>query len=782
MKSRIAGTIGLLLINICSFAQQDYYVAPTGNDRNQGSKEQPFKTIHHALQQVIKAKDQAVRIFLREGIYYLDRTLEITPALLNKKQVQLAAYGAEKVTLSGAAPMQTNWKSYTGKIQQAYIGKGLQLDQLFCNGKLLQQARYPNYDSSARVFHGTDSAALAVSRIRNWKNPAGGYIHALHEGEWGGFHYRINRKIKDSLLLEGGWQNNRPSPMHRDFRFVENIFEELDAPGEWYYNQSTGILYLYPPSGVQLESARLERSVLDELIYLHGSREQPVKKVVISRIQFTGTNRTFMKTREPLLRSDWTIYRGGAVLVEGAEEITIQQCSFSLLGGHAVFVSRYNREVRIENNHIHTIGGNAIAFVGDPGAVRSPAFRYEEAVPLDKMDFTPGPNTDQYPAACNAFGNLIHSIGQVEKQVAGVQISMAMDIRVEHNTIYQVPRAGINIGDGCWGGHTIAYNDVFQTVLETGDHGAFNSWGRDRYWVPGIEDVDERVRVRPDFPFLDMVKPITLNHNRFHCEHGWDIDLDDGSSHYRITNNVCLNGGLKLREGYDRIVKNNILVNTTFHPHVWYANSGDVFTQNIVTSTYAPIRVRNWGLRVDSNYFIQPGALAFAREQKTDTHSLTGNPLFVNDQAGDYRVQSGSDALSIGFQNFSMEEFGVVDPVLRKLAASPPQTGIRLLQAKTTKTQTEWLGARIKNIETLGEQSASGSPDKKGVLIVQVSPGSLAAKSGLQPGDIIRSVNEETITDVDAFLTKIQSVNWQGSASAQVLHKQQLVKRVLVLK
>jgi hypothetical protein len=466
--------------------------------------------------------------------------------------------------------------------------------------------------------------------------------------------------------------------------------------------------------------------------------------------------------------------------MEGAEQIKVQHCSFSSLGGHAVFVSRYNREVHIENNYIHHIGGNAIAFVGDPDAVRSPAFRYEEAVSLDTMDYTTGPKTANYPADCRASGNLIHSIGQVEKQVAGVQISMAMDIKVEHNTIYKTPRAGINIGDGCWGGHTIAYNDVFQTVLETGDHGAFNSWGRDRYWVPGIEAVDERIKARPDFPFLDMIRPITLNNNRFHCEQGWDIDLDDGSSRYRITNNLCLNGGLKLREGFDRIVKNNILVNNTFHPHVWYEKSEDVFTQNIVTSTYAPIRVRNWGARVDSNFFIQPGALEVVKENKTDLHSLTGNPLFVNDNLGDYQVQAKSDAFGIGFENISME-FGVTYPVLRQLAASPPQSGVRLLQAKASMTQTEWLGAIIKNIETLGEQSASGSPDKKGVLILTVAPGSLAAKSGLQAGDIIRSVNEEGITDVNAFIAKIQSVNWQGTATAVVLHNQQLIKRQLIL-
>ena len=40
-----------------------------------------------------------------------------------------------------------------------------------------------------------------------------------------------------------------------------------------------------------------------------------------------------------------------------------------------------------------------------------------------------------------------------------------------------------------------------------------------------------------------------------------DIDLDDGSSNYHIYNNICLNGGLKLREGFYRTVENNIIIN-----------------------------------------------------------------------------------------------------------------------------------------------------------------------------------------------------------------------------
>ena len=91
--------------------------------------------------------------------------------------------------------------------------------------------------------------------------------------------------------------------------------------------------------------------------------------------------------------------------------------------------------------------------------------------------------------------NLIHDIGLVEKQTAGVQISMAMNITVRHNSIYEVPRAGINVSEGTWGGHIIEYNDVFNTVRESSDHGAFNSWGRDRFWHPDRKTMDKELGV-----------------------------------------------------------------------------------------------------------------------------------------------------------------------------------------------------------------------------------------------------------------------------------------------
>ena len=104
----------------------------------------------------------------------------------------------------------------------------------------------------------------------------------------------------------------------------------------------------------------------------------------------------------------------------------------------------------------------------------------------------------------------------------------------------------------------------------------------------------------------------------------------------------------------------------------------------------------------------------------------------------------------------------------------PAITGIRTLEPEKKGAITAWLGAKIKNVETLGEQSASGLPDKDGVLIVEVEQGSLAEKNGLTPGDVIRNINRKPVSNVAEMLNSLQIIMWQGGAQAAILHNQQL--------
>ena len=238
---------------------------------------------------------------------------------------------------------------------------------------------------------------------------------------------------------------------------------------------------------MELDKAKFEIVRLRHLVEFRGDEKTPVRFINFQNITFRHALRTFMDTKEPILRSDWRIYRGGAIFFNGAEDCTLRDVFIDQVGGNAVFVNGYNRRITIQDSRIDGAGASSVAFIGGIDAVRSPLLEYSQKTALDQIDRTPGPKSDNYPADCRVEGCLITNNGRVEKQTAGVAIDMAARITVSHCSIYGSPRAGINIGDGCWGGHVIEYCDVFDTVLETGDHGSFNSWGRDRYWVSSID-------------------------------------------------------------------------------------------------------------------------------------------------------------------------------------------------------------------------------------------------------------------------------------------------------
>jgi hypothetical protein len=634
-----------------------------------------------------------INVVLRGGVYYLPQTLVLGSEISGAKDAPLviAAAPGETPVLSGGRKLELTWKPGKDRVMQAPTPAGLTIDQLWINGKRQCMARYPNRIPGKNVFDrwnlrdkrdfgggpNPEEDALAKERIARWQDPAGGYVHAMHRALWGDMHWLIKgRKADGSLDLEGGWQNNRPSPMHPVYRFVENIREELDAPGEWFHDAKAGVLHFIPEPGTDLATATVEIVRLAHLVEFQGSKAKPVQFVELRGLTFRHAARTFMENKEPLNRSDWTLYRGGAVLFNGAADCTVADCTFDQVGGNTIFVNNWNRRIVVRGCLIENSGANGVVFVGDPKAVRSPLFRYGPQN-YKTLDRTPGPLTDNFPADCLVEDCLITRTGRDEKQTAPVQISMSQDITVRHCSIYEVPRAGINISEGNWGGHLIEFCDIFDTVLETSDHGSFNSWGRDRYWTPGIEEGDKQVAADPGLPLLDVVKPIRIHNNRWRCDHGWTVDLDDGSSNYEISNNLMLFSALKLREGFYRKVFNNIVIGDSVGLHCWYADSRDEIYHNIFSGPYRPTRMPKgqWGKTIDRNFFnaAQRDAQAF-QPFGCDAHSVAGDPLFVDPAKGDYRVKEGSPALSVGFKNFPMDPFGVRKPELRKIARTPDLT------------------------------------------------------------------------------------------------------------
>ncbi|MBT3272674.1 MAG: right-handed parallel beta-helix repeat-containing protein, partial [Spirochaetales bacterium] len=479
------------------------------------------------------------------------------------------------------------------------------------------------------------------------------------------------------------------SPANIDERsrfYIENIFEELDAPREWYLDSDSGLLYWMPEDGIDPASAVVEVPLLTTLVEIRGTQRKPVSGITFDRIRFAGTRSTFMEPYEIPSLGDWALRRDGAVLMEGTRNCTISNCFFDAVGGNGLFINRYNRDATVTGCTFSESGDSAICLVGE----------YESTTGTQKP----------FPFECRVENNHIHHCGEYGKQIAGVYISRAKRVTVGHNLIHDMSRAGICIGDGTWGGHVIEFNHVHDTCRQTHDHGPFNSWGRERYWslVHSHFGPDKgNCIVAGDVKF-DAMETTAIRNNYFVEHKGWGIDLDDGSSNYELYNNICIGVSVKLREGAYRTVRNNIWINPA-NPssfHVGNIDNHDRYIHNITVMNPAYSRGEHdfdfksattgneiyaitmppvngpWLEEINGNCYWNPSERFVARIRPRggdprdieleewqamgfDISSVCADPLFVDPEQGNYHVRADSPALRVGFKNFSIGTWGLTE-------------------------------------------------------------------------------------------------------------------------
>ncbi|MDX3247916.1 hypothetical protein [Streptomyces sp. ME18-1-4] len=230
-----------------------------------------------------------IDVYLRGGTYRLSQAFALGPSDSGRNgfKVVYAAYPGEKPVLSGATKVSGFTVFDSGKnIYRAAVPAGTQSRQLFVDGVRAQRARGPlnpsGFTLSGSSFTTSDSSYASFTNASS--------VEVVDNNDW----KQMRCPLASITAPSGGgsslnvdptcFANNNTSVPNRGFPFngaglpklnaisyVENAYQLLDSPGEFYLDSSAGFLYYKPRSGEDLNTADVELPTTETLLNAKGT-------------------------------------------------------------------------------------------------------------------------------------------------------------------------------------------------------------------------------------------------------------------------------------------------------------------------------------------------------------------------------------------------------------------------------------------------------------------------------------------------------------------------------
>lgn len=660
------------------------FVSTAGSDTASGArptgqgKEGPVATVEAALERAraVRATNAnlPIKIYLADGVYRLSRPLVLKPA---DSRLELAALPGARPVLSGGRAL-TGWQSVTreGKalwmVELADVREGQwYFRQLWAGEQRLIRSRHPNqgYFEIAAVPDAKPDTPWTTGQPRFRVKP--GEVQAwptLKEGEvramtrWVESHLPV--RAFDAANHELSFTKNSVFKLDPgDQYYLENTFETLDAPGEWYLEQATGRLYYWPRPGEKPGAFTAMAPVLQQLIRLEGTATQTVHQVSFRGLTFAHTEWYFPQGFDtgkdkveiwPPPKASIGGFAQAAVGVSGAvwgeyvHQALFEQCRFVHLGGYALELARGCQDNRVLRCEMADLGAGGVKLG-------------ETALRTADADMTRGNEI----ADCH-----IHDGGRMFHSAIGIWVGQSPSNRLLHNHIHDFYYTGISIG-WTWGyGRALATNNLveFNHVhhigrLSNGDGPILSDMG-------GIYT-------------LGLHAGTVIRHNLWHDCYGrryggWGIYFDEGTTRIVAENNLVYgttHGGFHQHYGRDNLVRNNIFAFARDHqiqrsrnePHLsfTFAHNMVLWKEGIALGgTWAGtptnfLMVSNLYWRVDGGE-IRFGKETLAEWQKRgqDLGSLIADPLLVEPARGNFTLKPDSPAGKVGFKPFDLSKVG----------------------------------------------------------------------------------------------------------------------------
>ncbi len=660
----------LWLTTVLTAQETRFYVSPSGDDRWSGrcpeptGDDGPFATVERAQLAIRELKATQglaapITVLLRGGVYFLQTPIVFTPDDSGSPEAPITfrSYEGEKAVISGGR-IVSGWRQ-EGNLWVADLpaarDAGFRFQQLFVNGERRYRARTPNngyfrvrdpMEASGRPFHtyryrfGFFSGDLSP----DWRNLRDVEIVLLHF--WSDAHCpieSIDAKTLTVTLATPAWRPFTDDYSRRGARyFVDNHFEGLDAPGEWYLDRSEGKLYYMPLPGEDLRTAEVIAPDLDQLVLFEG---RPLFGELVHDIRLCGLVFT---------HTDWFLPPGdpgdhfaadtvpGAVKIVGGRRLIVEDCLFAHLGTYAVEVRDGSREIDFSRNRIVDIGAGGFLITGGRA----------------------GSDSLLKTARIRVVDNRLEQLGRIYFAGIGILSMHASENLITHNELRDLYYTGISVGLE-WGYKpSAAYGNVVEyNLIEKAGQGILSDMG-------GIYTLG--------------ISPGTIVRNNLvhdvytHGYGGWGIYTDEGSSGILIEKNIVYDtksAGFHQHYGRDNLIRNNVfafgktaqLMRSRNEEHRSF-----IFERNIVLWTGADLLGKFW--RGDTTNFlfrnnlyyrtdgkaVRFGRLSSKRWQKRgqDRGSLFADPRFEAPERGDFNLREDSPAFQIGFEPIDITAVG----------------------------------------------------------------------------------------------------------------------------
>jgi dienelactone hydrolase len=722
-------TLAIVLALSFSAPGLELHIALTGNDANPGTLKKPFASIDGARLALrkLRASNSAepVTVLLHGGNYRVAQPIVFEPADSGKPgaAVSYRAAPGEKPILSGGRQI-TGWKRvgdklWTVEIPDARAGRW-NFNQLFVNGEPRQRARTPNqgFFRVAGCPEGTPKTAnyhkdcqtfeFKPGDIRaDWTNLEDVEVIVYHF--WTDSHLPIRSVNTQSNLVT--FAHKAGKVFTDDFSengaryIVENVYEALDAPGEWYLNRRTGVLYYVPMEGEDPGKVEVIAPELPAFMQFRGSAKQlqSVEHLGFYGLQFAYT--LFQLPPGNPNDQQGSASVSAAVTLTGTRQCRFEACRFRNLGTWAIEVGRGCSENAFVGNEIASVAAGGFRFNGGT----------DRDHPLERNSRN------------EVVGNRLHHYGTVYPSAVGVLLMNTEGNLVAHNEIHHGFYTGISVG-WVWG---------YQRSISQGNRIEFNH----------IHDIGQGLLSDMGGIYTLGVSPgTTLRNNLIHdvdANHygGWGIYHDEGSTHLLVESNVVYGtkfAAFNIHFAKEVTVRNNIFAlgrleqlsrgrqephkSVFFENNIVYWTGGELLAQNWKdgpysfylhpkdksgTATLTNTFDFDWNLYYDPNQKLEEVRFAGAtweewQKRGKDLHSVYADPLFVNPTKGDFQLKPGSPAFALGFKPIDLREVG---PLPRHLHLPDP---LQMENGKMIRGDRDWLEKRRPELLELFAENVYG--------------------------------------------------------------------------